>query len=1048
MYLIYDSVVRRALVGGMLGMWVLLLVVGIGTPTDLHSVQAASSTPESQQVVQSADESGDEESVPDGDGAGAQDTDTNTDAGDTPPTQTEDSATDTVSGQDGERGTSSDETVVDTGDAQSSADIQNEHNTNEATLDTAAATSGPAASDESATTTDESGATTTDDTPGDGQQDELSGASDGMQMDDDSSENGTGTPEQIATGTDRTATTTATTTISNTNVASSTNRVIVDSTTGTNTASSSGDAVVRTGDSVASANIVNVVNSNIFNSHGAIMLMNWLMGSRSLDLRDIDFGGSTFAGAGEQQGGTSAARCSLSSCEDTNVTYNVTSSSTASITNDVVVRSQTGRNRVHASGSAAVRTGDAYSSANVVNVANSNFVNSNYLLLSLNNFGNFTGDVVFPGSQFFSRFLSRGVSGGTTTVSNENRADITNNVSVSADTGNNTASSTNGTSTVSTGAGTADSSVSNQINTNKFGGEEVYILFKVHGNWSGNIFGLPDGISWERTPQGIKIYSTDAGRAAGTATTSATGTDPMSRLTVSNKNKATISNDVGVYALTGENEVSGESGASVETGNARAAANVVNMANTNVVGRNWMFAIFNIFGNFQGDIAFGRPDLWVGMRANSPDADLKPGSPLTYTYTIANRGDSPATDVTLAANYNTNRMRFTDSAGGGRNGSRSWDIGRLDPGETRELTRTARIENGLPYGDTPIQTRATVSANEPDENEADNSDELSMLVRRGTPSDRARGDDDGDDGIHGSPTDSTSRADLSVEKEANYAFTKASSTVQYTIEVENHGGYAYNSILIDTLRNEAGEIINQQRWSLGEILPDEEIEVTYSLFFNGSTTPGTYTNSAVVRANDQYRDPNLGFNADSNVAEAAVDIVERLPGEAVPEAERETPDSDDEGVERSGPANIEETSNEQTDDATPAAGDTAAAEDEQSRPIVDTQQARAPESNEQFMTDSGGMFNRAAGSRAAAASLSGYTPFGSALFTADDSSLASITNTQTTTPLGPEERDLLASAFVAELTYRQWSIMVLLLALLLVLLMLYRRVEHDRFERE
>jgi cbb3-type cytochrome oxidase subunit 3 len=43
---------------------------------------------------------------------------------------------------------------------------------------------------------------------------------------------------------------------------------------------------------------------------------------------------------------------------------------------------------------------------------------------------------------------------------------------------------------------------------------------------------------------------------------------------------------------------------------------------------------------------------------------------------------------------------------------------------------------------------------------------------------------------------------------------------------------------------------------------------------------------------------------------------------------------------------------------------------------------------------------------------------------------------------------MLASTFVADLSYRQWSVMVLMLALLLVLLMLFRRVEREHTERE
>ncbi|MBP9750036.1 MAG: hypothetical protein KBD21_04880, partial [Candidatus Pacebacteria bacterium] len=69
--------------------------------------------------------------------------------------------------------------------------------------------------------------------------------------------------------------------------------------------------------------------------------------------------------------------------------------------------------------------------------------------------------------------------------------------------------------------------------------------------------------------------------------------------------------------------------------------------------------------------------------------------------------------------------------------------------------------------------------------------------------------------------------------------------------VTNSGDPIYNTLLLDTIYNEAGDAIHEQRWSLETIAKDETIIVRYTAFFSASTTPGTYTNKASISASTE-----------------------------------------------------------------------------------------------------------------------------------------------------------------------------------------------------
>ena len=99
--------------------------------------------------------------------------------------------------------------------------------------------------------------------------------------------------------------TTASSTVSNTNEAAATTTATSGAGTGANTALGEGGAKVKTGDAVATANVINVVNTNIINSTGILAFLNAIFGG-GFDLRNFDL--SYFFG------GPSGAPCSLQSC--------------------------------------------------------------------------------------------------------------------------------------------------------------------------------------------------------------------------------------------------------------------------------------------------------------------------------------------------------------------------------------------------------------------------------------------------------------------------------------------------------------------------------------------------------------------------------------------------------------------------------------------------------------------------------------------------------------------------------------------------------------
>src|SRR3989338_1014023 len=302
--------------------------------------------------------------------------------------------------------------------------------------------------------------------------------------------------------------------------------------TGENNASSTGETLITTGDAYASANVVSVVNLNLVESDGFLYLLNnFLQSLGHIDLR-------LFTSSETPPDNP----CGTPTCDDLASTLDVETQNEATISNVVIARSSTGSNFA-AGGNALINTGNAYAGANVVNIANTNIINSNYLLFAFNNFGGWDGDLIFPNSDFFSSFFTSSFLGGGTNVSNTNSANIENEVETSAETGGNETEGDG--SLIETGNALAGSNVTNVVNTNLFNSPPFFVVFRIFGNSNGSVFNAPEGISWVETPSGLELFSTDQDSENNMVS------DGNMDLDVETNNTANIRNNVKVFAISG-----------------------------------------------------------------------------------------------------------------------------------------------------------------------------------------------------------------------------------------------------------------------------------------------------------------------------------------------------------------------------------------------------------------------------------------------------------------------------------------------------------------
>lgn len=587
----------------------------------------------------------------------------------------------------------------------------------------------------------------------------------------------------------------------------------IDENSGNNTASTSSSSHIYSGDINTSVQATNLVNTNLVNTNWLIFYLSTIGDNKNiLNLQEY-FGRENI----KNQNGDSK----------------IQNTNNATTTNTISIDANTGQNKID-SENGEIATGNVSAGVNILNLINTNVIDSNFMVLFSNTLGNMNGDIILPGAAYFKSLFEKGkISQGQSdlTVTNSNETHVTNNISLKLNSGENT--SVGG--TIKTGDQKSSVEIVNELNQNYINTDSLAFLFNVGGNWSGNIFGLPQGFDIIKKGSGFEIAYIGEGSGNNL------GYDDVD---IENNNNAHLVNNIEMDLDTGKNTANGN----IHTGNIDAAVNVVNIVNTNIIGKNWILALINVLGDWNGNVSFGAADLWIGARAEVQGSEADAGEEVIYHFTVANFGDADATEVKIKNTFSDALIELDDSP----DGQFILPAGTIKAGESKEFNLTAKVKSDIPNGRTDITNHIYISTRVPELNLENNSELITITGFKGSP---AQGG-----GQNQFPTQAEENIvelshnpknqDLKIEVQSNREKVRIGEVVDYKIIVINSGAPVYNTELQNVIMGESGNIVKVQKWSLGEIDRDEEVTIRFSMNIGRNMGPGIYNSLGVLRASD------------------------------------------------------------------------------------------------------------------------------------------------------------------------------------------------------
>jgi|GEM_PF-6173739 len=686
--------------------------------------------------------------------------------------------------------------------------------------------------------------------------------------------------------------------VDNNNGAIIDNEATASSTTGENNIVSQEDiedTYIETGNINVYANVLNVVNTNLYNSKITELVQNFDGLSADLFLNDPG------ASSAELSQDLVTRICTDVECKSLS-SFTLTNDNLSAVANDVDVSGDSGNNSLTAGDDvkdSIIKTGDVNAVVNVLNIVNTNLVNSRWTFASINIFGDWQGDLVLPSELYFTDYMTIGAADGAAVdlatvkkvvldVQNSNDAALINDVSVTANTGNNSLDAVeneDGTggdihdSAVETGQSETAANVHNVANINLINTRWYLNLVNTLGNWSGEIYNLPDQVLMSPTPGGLSFFSATAGDDAGLyqaftnaiasmedATTTATSTTETD-VDVNNDNLAGIINDVNVSAETGDNSVTASDikRTKILTGNARALANIINFANTNLIGSDLQVGLVNVFGDWIGDIIFGFPDLTANIALPAGNFPREQGRTVDFELDYSNLGQSSMSGSALEWQYDPDVFAFVGTSSTfpyfqPQPGVVRFDLGKISPSGSGKINVAASTVSSLAEGSAST-IYARIYGLGPETNMDNNESLLEIFAtttvasanNNGNSDGNGSGDNNGGGGSGGgggggsSGGGSYSSANLLRIYKSNTASgpVKAGDTISFTIIVDNDGtNTIHNIVVYDTLRGPNNQIISVRQFSLDNMAPMEEAVINYDLQITDAVADGTYTNSA------------------------------------------------------------------------------------------------------------------------------------------------------------------------------------------------------------
>ncbi|MBL7159337.1 DUF11 domain-containing protein [Candidatus Microgenomates bacterium] len=465
-----------------------------------------------------------------------------------------------------------------------------------------------------------------------------------------------------------------------------------------------GDATVTTGPAYASANLVDIINTNILGSNFEVLLFD--INDETGDINLLMIWNQL-----EQETGKDLSGVLVLNSNSTNlliVNHNEAQSDSLA----TAIADSGGNEASNNEGKATIETGDAYASANIFKLVNTNIIGGKFLFVVINIFGDFSGNIIVPSRERFlegqSTDLDSDSDGSFPQIVNQNEAVVEGGVLAIADSGNNESNNNGGDNMMETGSAAAQANAISVVNLNIHKDNWYQILFNNLGEWLGKISGWSSPDAQETAEEGLIDLSFDGNHENGdsgqeTQAQSGDNDNGTSPLFVFNQNKTQSSDQVMAQAKTGGNQVNNnDGGVTIKTGAAKAIANLVRFVNVNILGGRFFFPIINLFGRWTGNLIFAYPEIAVNL--TNGIGRVVPGEIYQYTVNFVNQGYDRASDVFLQLELPDGVIFLGDSSGITPQvigGTCIWSLGSLEVGEAGTFKIKVQIDSEF-SGEEPL----------------------------------------------------------------------------------------------------------------------------------------------------------------------------------------------------------------------------------------------------------------------------------------------------------------------------------------------------------
>jgi hypothetical protein len=242
------------------------------------------------------------------------------------------------------------------------------------------------------------------------------------------------------------------------------------------------------------------------------------------------------------------------------------------------------------------------------------------------------------------------------------------------------------------------------------------------------------------------------------------------------------------------------------------------LGNFVAVGGSFVFGIFNVIGNWFGNLVVAFPDVEVSITDNSDT--VYPGANQEYQITLKNRGDAKAKDVNLT---------FSSSSDFAPSGQLSWPIGELAPDETRTINVQGAISQGALFGSS-VMAQADVSVGEDEESLENNVAVDSSLVVALPQSEASQAEDD----------KTLPQLTISVwNNVGSYIFP--GDTILASATITNESGVLAKEVEVKgSLSNDHPMPAIPMQWKLGDMTPGQKVVIKFSIALINDLPEGLY----------------------------------------------------------------------------------------------------------------------------------------------------------------------------------------------------------------